>query len=366
MKVRKFYRDDRPNAPWGATWYVDGKRKAQFFDNKDARDEHADSLKAAAKDKGAAYLRIDPLRHMAWLRADELLAGVDPVEAAQFYVKHHRPLTDTKFEDAKAAFLKERAGRGYSKGYVAHLKRHLEELEAKLTKENRNWQTVSSAFIREWIYGLEYVPETKGTYLKTFRTFYDFCIGEKTVAENPAKTVKPPKVVRGEVQFVTADGMTKLFAAAWEHDRPLCGYLALGAFAGLRSSSILRLDPVADIKWDQRGILLPAEKLKTGRRQFVQGYPSNLWAWLKACPLGGILQRAWDDRRAAVALRANVDLPHNALRHSFCSHHVALHGNAEKTATLLTHRGSHMLWQHYRGNAMKADARRYFAILPPG
>ncbi len=267
MKVRRFLRPDREKKPWGASWFVDGKRKAKFFETKDERDEHADSLKQAVKDKGAAYLRIDPRRHMAWLRADEILCGADPVEAAQFYMKHHRPLTDTKFEDATAAFLKEREGRGYSRQYVAHLRRHLDELGAKLKADERNWQTIPSGYLRDWVFGMDYVPETKGTYLKSLRTFYDFCLGEKIVAENPAKAVKPPKVIRGEVQFVSADDMAKLFAAAWEHDRSLCGYLALGAFAGMRSSAILRLDPAADLRWDERGVMMPAEKTKTKRRQ---------------------------------------------------------------------------------------------------
>ncbi len=365
MKVRKFYREERRNAPWGASWFVDGKRKAKFFETQEERDDFALNLKDAAKENGLAYLKLDARRHMAWLRADEILAGVDPVAAAEFYVKHHRPLTDTVLADARGAFLKERAGRGYQSGYVAHLRRHLEEFEAELQRAGQHWQTVASSFIREWVYGLPYVPETKGTYLKSLRTFYAFCVDEKIAAENPARAVKPPKVVRGEVAFVPADDMAKLFAAAWEHDRELCGLLALGAFAGMRSSAILRLE-AGDLRWEQKGILMPAEKTKTARRQFVQGFPPNLWAWLKACPPVHIPQRPWDDRRAAVALRANVALPHNALRHSFATHHVALHGNAEKTATLLTHRGVGMLWQHYKGNATKADARRYFQILPPG
>jgi integrase len=184
------------------------------------------------------------------------------------------------------------------------------------------------------------------------------------VLENPMLAVKKPKVIRGEVQFLKVDDMAQLFTKAWEHDRELCGYLALGAFAGMRSSAILRL-AADDVKAEQRAINMPAAKTKGGRRHFVQGYPPNLWAWLKACPPVAMGQRAWDDRRAAVALRASVELPHNALRHSFCTHHVALHGDAGKTATLLTHRGVQMLWEHYKGNTTKADARRYFEILPP-
>lgn len=64
-----------------------------------------------------------------------------------------------------------------------------------------------------------------------------------------------------------------------------------------------------------------------------------------------------DDR--AMQLRAR-----NILRHSFASYHVALCRDAAETAILLQHRDQKMLWQHYRGRATEADARRYFAIFP--
>jgi hypothetical protein len=60
-------------------------------------------------------------------------------------------------------------------------------------------------------------------------------------------------------------------------------------------------------------------------------------------------------------------MPHNALRHSFCTFHCALYGDAGKTATLLTHRGNvAILYQHYKGNAGRPDAERYFGIMPTG
>jgi hypothetical protein len=59
-------------------------------------------------------------------------------------------------------------------------------------------------------------------------------------------------------------------------------------------------------------------------------------------------------------------MPHNALRHSFCTYHVAMHGDAGKTATLLTHRGNvSILYEHYRGNATRAAGEAYFNLRPP-
>jgi len=58
-------------------------------------------------------------------------------------------------------------------------------------------------------------------------------------------------------------------------------------------------------------------------------------------------------------------MSHNALRHSFFSYHVALDGDAGKTTTLLTRRGNvAILYAHYKGNASKADAEKYFETQP--
>ncbi|NBB80402.1 MAG: hypothetical protein GVY36_13340 [Verrucomicrobia bacterium] len=48
--------------------------------------------------------------------------------------------------------------------------------------------------------------------------------------------------------------------------REICGQLALGASAGMRSSAIARIDYI-EIDFKQGGILTPAEQMKKKRRQ---------------------------------------------------------------------------------------------------
>jgi hypothetical protein len=123
--------------------------------------------------------------------------------------------------------------------------------------------------------------------------------------------------------------------------------------------------------WAIRNILDKlADQAKNKRRVYLDGYEANLWQWLcwaRDNALGGfnLTKRQWVAIRGRVAQAAGVKMPHNALRHSFCSYHVALHGDAGKTATLLTHRGNvSILYEHYKGNAKKADAVKHFGILP--
>jgi hypothetical protein len=61
------------------------------------------------------------------------------------------------------------------------------------------------------------------------------------------------------------------------------GRLALEAFAGIRFGCASRLE-IEDINFVDRGINLPAHKLKTvmttGRRHYIDGLPDSLWEWL--------------------------------------------------------------------------------------
>lgn len=138
------------------------------------------------------------------------------------------------------------------------------------------------------------------------------------------------------------------------------------AFAGIRfsSASVLRKE---DVDFSALGIVLPAASIKTRRREYIEGLPENLWTWLRAAPEEAwtVTPRQYMAAKSDVFRLAGVDNPGNVLRHSFASYHVALHGDAARTAIILCHTAQAMLWRHYKGRATKADALRYFAITPP-
>ncbi|MCK4982453.1 MAG: tyrosine-type recombinase/integrase [Victivallaceae bacterium] len=186
---------------------------------------------------------------------------------------------------------------------------------------------------------------------------------------NPFKSAPIPDVITKEIKFLTVDQVKKLFETAVKYHPKTVAYLALNCFAGLRSSACARL-PVKDIDFKQHGITIQAYIAKNKRRVYLDGHEPTLWHWLewakKNAPGGfEIKKHRWDTLRAKVAKKANITMPKNALRHSFCSYHVALKEDAGKTATLLTQRGDvSILYEHYRGNATNADAKKFFGIAP--
>jgi hypothetical protein len=52
------------------------------------------------------------------------------------------------------------------------------------------------------------------------------------------------------------------------------------------------------------------------------------------------------------------------LRHSFCTYHFAAHANENQTAQQAGNSPA-MIHAHYKGLATKADADKWFNVLPP-
>jgi integrase len=157
----------------------------------------------------------------------------------------------------------------------------------------------------------------------------------------------------------------KLFETATRLRPQVCAKLALEAFAGLRFSSAARLVK-ADVNFKDKGITLPAAKIKTRRRHYIDGLPPNLWRWLRvASPEAWTLtERQYLTLKGEAFTLAGVTNPGNVLRHSFCSYHVAANKDAARTAVILCHANPSMLYQHYKGRATEKDARSYFCIKP--
>jgi integrase len=160
----------------------------------------------------------------------------------------------------------------------------------------------------------------------------------------------------------------KVMATAAEHDRSMVPPLAIGFFAGLRTSEITALD-WKHVDLVAKRITVSPEVAKKRRARYVT-IEDGLFGWLlpyqkdsgPVAPEG----QAWRYRLDDVRKIAGVKWPKNAMRHSFASHHYVLTSDAAKTAFELGHAGrdAQMLFEHYRSLVTAEDARAYFDIRP--
>lgn len=153
----------------------------------------------------------------------------------------------------------------------------------------------------------------------------------------------------------------KLLAVA----RPeMVPYLALGAFAGLRTAEIERLD-WSDVKFDRGHVEITAGKAKTASRRLVPILPA-LRAWLETHRKdeGPVVPFA-NMAKQVVALSAAAGVPwkHNALRHSFVSYRLAV---LQDTARVALEAGNspQIIFSHYRELVTPQEADAWFKILP--
>ncbi len=222
---------------------------------------------------------------------------------------------------------------------------------------------VEPAEIEEWIDELGFeAAETFNTYRKVIHAIFEFA--KRECPSNPADLIES-RDDKGEIELLTVDETAELLKYALKNIRDVVPRLALECFAGLRFSSAFRIAR-QDINFADRGILLPAHKIKTGRRHYIDKLPANLWAWLKTetPATWAMTSRNYRRLKSECFEKSGVRHPANCLRHGFCSYHVAAFKDPGLTATILCHRNQGMLWSHYNGRAKHADGVAYFKLVP--
>src|SRR5262249_54285770 len=93
----------------------------------------------------------------------------------------------------------------------------------------------------------------------------------------------------------------------------------------------------------------------------------NLAKWLQPHALlsGNVAPPKYRELLDAAREAAKIDdWPHNALRHSFASYHLAQFNNAGSLALELGHTSSHLVFQHYRQLVKPKEAERYWKLMP--
>ncbi len=364
----KYDRHDKCKKPYGVKWTIDGKRRFKFFAKKLDQDTFYRG-KLAELNKGMTALSLNNHEATIMLRCLELLNGNadDVLLACKQYIENNQ-LTSCPAVKAIKEYTQEKTKIGRNKDYQNTIKVVLERLEKYFPENLADW---TSDTARSWSLSLteEFSPRTIKNNIKVARAFCNWAVSRNFIKNNIFADVPLPDIILPEPEYLSLAAINKIMETAQNKYPDAVAYFALGAFAGLRSSAAVRLE-LSAFDFDNKGILIQATQAKNKRRAYLDGFENNLWLWLEwarnHAPDGFALpKRRWYHLRDSVVEKAEVTIPHNGLRHSFCTYHVALHGNAGRTATLLTHRGNvSILYDYYKGNVSRAEAEKYFSIVP--
>lgn len=146
------------------------------------------------------------------------------------------------------------------------------------------------------------------------------------IEANPVEKIKRPNVVSGEPGILPVADMERLFRANEKEDPGICGILALGDLAAMRTSDIWRFD-FEELDFGQRGFLTPACKTKKRRRQLLHRRAEAFKRAGLPIEADDIAygNRKREARGEPLVTWQPAHPPKNCLRHSFATHHVALH-----------------------------------------
>jgi len=227
---------------------------------------------------------------------------------------------------------------------------------------------ITTRELDDWLRELPVAPSTRNHYRNIAIQAFNFAIARGYAVENPAAAAAKVKEAHGNIGILSITQTARLLEAT---DRELLPYIAIGAFAGLRSSEIDRLD-WSDINFESGLIKVEAMKRtrkNTRRRRFVRLQP-NLREWLRPLQqLKGPITPQEDFRALFDTARARAGLlrnwPQNALRHGFGSYHLA-HFNDVNALALEMGNSPEMIFNHYRELVTPKDAERYWNIRPAG
>jgi integrase len=294
--------------------------------------------------------------------------------AVRFYAARNRQTIKKPVADVVAELLGIKGSRGASKRYMEDLTGRLNRFARDCNKDCCN---VTTADVQAWLDGLNRGPQTYGNYRRVLHLLFEFAVARGYAADNPVAGSEHVKVRNGDVEIFTPVEIARLLAAASPDFLPC---ITIGAFAGLRSAEIERLE-WKDIDLAARHIVVGANRAKTASRRIVP-IADNLAVWL--APYGDRKGNVWprghdafydaqQDTAAATASGADeaegvkaqepVEWKPNALRHSYASYRFAQTGDAGRVAGELGNSAA-VVHRHYRELVKPVDAERWFNVRP--
>ena len=320
---------------------------------------------------------VEIVRDYAIARAG-LPKDVTLAEMGQFYKqKHPANMPRKTVAEVVAEFIADRRSAGCSAI-------HVNDLEIRLGQFSRAFVlpiiAVSAPLVQQWIYGLknqktkkDTAARTKENMLRQIVSLFNFARRQKYVPAELAlelSEISTPRKQHAPIGIYTPDQMLAILSAA---DAAIAPALAIAAFAGLRLAEVSRLD-WREVRLSEKLIVVGAENAKTAARRLVP-ISDNLAAFLTshAKRFGSLnpcdeqaenVGNALGNRFERAAARAKVAWKRNGFRHSYISYRVAVLKDVPAVA-LECGNSPQVIFSNYRALATDAEAKAWFAIMPP-
>jgi len=381
----KIYRDQKPQGTYfRVAYHLGGKRQRLNFCDLEAATNEAkakasqlsrgdvDAVQLSGRDRLIYGRALDAVKQfdvpldavaIEYSEARKALNGVSLMDAARFYTRHHASGIKRKsVAEAADEMIAAKKIDGVSSLYLADLRYRLGSFADQF---HCDLIFLTPDEVRSFFERLKLGPRSFNNFLCALKTFFAFAQDREWLSRetNLLISVKRRKEKKSPVEIFTPSELAKLLELATP-DLAIC--FALGAFAGLRSEEIRRLE-WSDVTRRPGFIEVAADKSKTAARRLVP-VTDNLAQWLalsvpRSGPIWPQTKAMFFKNRLAVAARAKIPWKQNALRHSFISYRLAEIQDVNRVA-LEAGNSPQIIFRHYRELATPEQARTWFAIAP--
>jgi integrase len=331
------------------------------------------------RDHDAAVAILRPLGlslYPAAVQLAEVLAILPPgtslIDAVRDYCRRH-PSNAPKVtvREAVDALIQDRTAGKASNAYLAKLESHLRRFTASFTG---TLVSLSGPTVGEWLRsisdanGKPLSNRTRQNHHGSVVTLFKFAKSRGWVTRDLADEIAEVPTAKAEaVGEVGIFNPSEIRAMLEEAPDDIRATLAIGAFTGLRTEEIHRLDWSA-VKLTERVIIVGAAEAKTASRRVVP-IPDALAAWL--APLAQAsspvdpspTSKALTHRWCRIGARIGVRWKHNALRHSAISYRLAMVGDPARVA-FESGNSPGMIARHYKALVTDAEGRAWFSVVP--
>jgi integrase len=342
-----------------------GKRIWKNFRHKDAARRYATDV-ATKIEKGQrevlSLTNADRESYVAAVRALKPI-GIPLHVAVQDYIalKSRSNIAPKRIREVVDELLTRKEADGLSKRYVETLRTYLVRFADAF---QTNVGSVTTGLIVRWLDTLKLAPRSRNNVRQAIVTLFHFARRRGYLAKGQMTEADDVETVRdhsGEVAVLKPAQLASLLRKA----KPIHQlYFALGAFTGIRSAELLRLE-WSEVNFEKGHIEVKARKAKTATRRLVPIQP-NLMQWL--APYRRHTGKLFQSRRvvdAAIAFAKQQGIPWtaNVLRHSYATYRLSILPDAARVALEMGNSPA-KLFTNYRELDRENHAPAWFSIEP--
>ena len=295
-----------------------------------------------------------------FVAARSLLDGESLIAAIKEHLARRRNIPPRSLRVTLDELLKAKQDDGLSARYIYALKSDLKRFAAAF---QTNIGSITSSLIEDWLVAQRVGARTRNNLRTSIGTLFRFARARGYLPKGQPTEVDDVRRAKdrgSKIGILTPKQLVSLLKKA---PAEIQLYLAIGAFSGIRTSEILRLE-WDDVSFERGHIAIAADKGKTPTRRLVPIQP-NLMQWLMPYRgrTGPVVMTDAERKTRAFAKEQGINWPHNGLRHSYATYRLSIMPDAARVALEMGN-SPQKLFTNYRELDRENYAPAWFAIAP--